>query len=91
MGYRIAPNCDGDTYGDLKIRQCPVALANLVSPIVDAYHKHKAGLFSLDSTHPNPSIAFLDAVSYYDTIHSIYEARKHKEQMEEIQNGNRTK
>jgi hypothetical protein len=91
MGYRVAPNCDGETYGDIKIRRCPVAGANLVSNIVSDYWVHKKGLYSLEHTHPNPSIAFLDAISYYETTYSIYEARVQKQTIEEFKNGNNTK
>lgn len=91
MGYRVAPNCDGETYGDLKIRRCPVAGANLVSSIVSDYWVHKKGLYSLEHTHPNPSIAFLEAMSYYESTYSLYEERVQKQHLEELKNGNNTK
>ena len=50
--YRVAPNCSGE-YADLKIRSCPVASANKVAPITQAYFRHINGLFDLKNVSEN--------------------------------------
>ena len=65
-GYRVAPDC-GEAYSDYKIRSCPVAASNRLSSIIQAYHRHRAGLAKISDTYPSPSCALLEAV---DVIHS---------------------
>jgi hypothetical protein len=87
MGYRVAPDSD-EIYSELKIRSCPVALANRCSTIVDAYYRHKQGLFDLSLTYPQPSVAILQAFDILDTNMKILENRLQKQRMEDIKNGN---
>ena len=70
--YRVAPNCSGE-YADLKIRSCPVASANKVAPITQAYFRHINGLFDLKNVYPMPSCAIVEAI---DILHHHYQDRK---------------
>lgn len=88
MGYRVAPNCDGESFGDLKIRRCPVAFSNQVSPLIDAYWKLKQGLLKLEHIFPNPTVAIFEFFSYYERQQNILESRLHKERLEELKHGN---
>ena len=74
-GYRIAPD-SGESFADLKIRACPVAAANTVAPIVQAYRRHRAGLFDLSRTYPTPSCAIVEGV---DILHNSTEEAEHRE------------
>jgi hypothetical protein len=55
-GYRVAPDC-GEDFSDLEIRSCPVAGANRMAPIINAYNRHRSGLFNLSLSYPSPSCA----------------------------------
>ena len=84
--YRVAPNCSGE-YADLKIRSCPVASANKVAPITQAYFRHINGLFDLKNVYPMPSCAIVEAI---DILHHHYQELKNKitqEQIDEAQHG----
>jgi hypothetical protein len=86
-GYRVAPDC-GEDYSDLKIRSCPVAGANRLSSIIQAYHRHRAGLIKISETYPKPSCALLEAI---DVLHSNTEEaiyRAHQRSMKEARHGN---
>ena len=63
-GYRIAPD-SGESFSELKVRSCPVALANRVAPIVQAYRRHRAGLFDLCRAYPQPSCAIVEAIDIF--------------------------
>jgi len=85
-GYRVAPDC-GEAYSDYKIRSCPVASSNKLASIVQAYHRHRAGLAKISDTYPSPSCALLEAV---DVIHSQTEEAQYRAQaraMKEAKNG----
>ena len=85
-GYRVAPDC-GENYSDLKIRSCPVASSNRLASIIQAYHRHRAGLAKITHTYPKPSCALLEAV---DVLHSNTEEahfRAQERAMRETQNG----
>jgi hypothetical protein len=71
-GYRVVPGSN-ENYSDQKIRSCPVALANLVSPIVSSFHKHKKGIITLKDMYENPSCAVVDA---FEMLEYEYEALK---------------
>lgn len=86
MGFRIAPDSD-ESYSELKIRTCPVAVANKCSSLINAYNRHKQGLFDLKETYPNPSIALIEAFDILDYNHKLLENRIHKRQLEEMKNG----
>jgi hypothetical protein len=49
-GYRVAPDC-GEDFSDLEIRSCPVAGANKMAPIINAYNRHRSGLFLIHPHH----------------------------------------
>ena len=86
-GYRVAPDC-GENYSDLKIRSCPVASSNKLASIIQAYHRHRAGLAEITHTYPNPSCALLEAV---DVLHSNTEEAMHRAQeraIKESRSGN---
>lgn len=61
MGYRVAPDC-GDQYSDYKIRSCPVAGANRLASIIEAYQRHRAGILPISSTYPNPTCAIVESL-----------------------------
>lgn len=87
-GYRVAPDC-GEDYSDLKIRSCPVASSNKLASIIQAYHRHRAGLAEITHTYPNPTCALLEAV---DVLHSNTEEAHYRSQermMKEAHNGNK--
>ena len=71
-GYRVVPGSN-ENYSDQKIRSCPVALANLVSPIVSSFHKHKKGIITLKDMYENPSCAVVDA---FEMLEYEYESLK---------------
>lgn len=73
-GYRIAPD-SGESFSEVKVRSCPVALANRAAPIVQAYRRHRAGLFDLSQTYPQPSCAIVEAI---DILHSSTEEAEHR-------------
>jgi len=87
-GYRVAPDC-GEDYSDLKIRSRPVASSNKLASIIQAYHRHRAGLAEITHTYPNPTCALLEAV---DVLHSNTEEAHYRTQermMKEAHNGNK--
>ena len=86
MGYRIAPDSD-ESYSDLKISTCPVADANMMSSIIESYHRHKSGLFDLSTTYPKPTVALLQAFDILDYNYKVLENRLHKRSLEEMKNG----
>lgn len=87
MGYRVAPDC-GDDFAEEKIRRCPVALANRVSPITEAFFRHKAGNFSLEKFYPNPTIALLQGVDVLEYNQRALERKLHEKHLQEMKNGN---
>ena len=84
--YRVAPDSD-EAYSELKIRSCPVALANLATPIVNAFFSHLNGLFDIKATFSNPTIAIVEAVDLLYYHHNLLKNRLHERQMSEINNG----
>lgn len=70
----MAPD-SGESFSELKVRSCPVALANRAAPIVQAYRRHRAGLFDLSRAYPQPSCAILEAI---DILHSSTEEAEHR-------------
>lgn len=86
MGYRVAPDC-GDDFAEEKIRTCPVALSNRVSPIVEAFFRHKNGTFPLEKFYPQPTIALLQAVDMLEYTQKALEKKLHDQHLQEIKNG----
>ncbi len=87
-GYRVAPDC-GEDYSNLKIRSCPVASANRLASIIQAYHRHRTGLAEITHTYPKPTCALLEAV---DVLHSNTEEAHYRSQermMKEAKHGNK--
>jgi hypothetical protein len=85
-GYRIAPDC-GEAFSELKVRTCPIAQANKLASIIQAYQRHRAGLAKIIHTYPNPSCALLEAV---DVLHSNTEEAQYRAQeraMKEAKHG----
>lgn len=87
MGYRVAPDC-GDAFSDEKIRRCPVALANKASPIVESYYRHKNGLYPLEKSYPNPTIALLQSIDLLEYNQKSLEMKLHEKHLQEMKNGN---
>lgn len=85
MGYRVAPD-SGDSYSDYKIRSCPVAGANRMASLVQAYQRHKAGLLPISQSYPTPSCALIEAIEilHYNAEESQY--RTNQQMMREAQN-----
>lgn len=77
MGYRVAPD-SGESFSDLEIRSCPVALSNRVAPIVQAYHRHRSGLLTIAQSYPKPTCAIIEAleVLHYNHEDAQYRAQK---------------
>ena len=85
-GYRVAPDC-GEEFSDLEIRSCPVAGANRMAPIINAYNRHRSGLFSLSLSYPKPSCAVVEAM---DILHNNRESAHYRAQeraLKESQHG----
>ncbi len=85
-GYRVAPD-SGASFSDLQIRSCPVADANRLASVVNAYSRHRAGLASLSDAFPSPSCAIVEA---FDVLHSATEdmiARQREQALKESQHG----
>ena len=82
-GYRVAPDC-GAGFSDLKIRSCPVADMNRLSPIVSAYNLHKSGLVDLKTIYKNPSIALIDCLNVIQSNQDEAQSRD----LEKLKNGN---
>lgn len=82
MGYRVAPD-SGEGYSDLKIRSCPVALANRAAPIAQAYHRHRAGLFPISQSYPKPTCAIIESLEILHYNHEEAQYRSHKNAMME--------
>jgi uncharacterized membrane protein YgaE (UPF0421/DUF939 family) len=85
-GYRVAPDC-GEGFSDLEIRSCPVAGANKMASLISAYHRHRAGLYSISESFPRPSCAVIEAI---DILHNNTESAHYREQeraMKEAQHG----
>ena len=76
-GYRVAPDC-GEDFSDLEIRSCPVAGANRMAPIINAYNRHRAGLFNLSLSYPSPSCAVVEAM---DVLHNNRESANYRAQL----------
>lgn len=76
-GYRVAPDC-GEDFSDLEIRSCPVAGANRMAPIINAYNRHRAGLFNLSLSYPFPSCAVVEAM---DVLHNNRESANYRAQL----------
>lgn len=75
-GYRVAPDC-GEEFSDLEIRSCPVAGANRMAPIINAYNRHRSGLFNLSLSYPKPSCAVVEAM---DILHNNRESAHYRAQ-----------
>ena len=85
-GYRVAPDC-GEEFSDLEIRSCPVAGANKLAPIINAYNRHRSGLFNLSLSYPKPSCAVVEAM---DILHNNRESAHYRAQeraLKESSNG----
>ena len=85
-GYRVAPDC-GEEFSDLEIRSCPVAGANRMAPIINAYNRHRSGLFNLSLSYPQPSCAVVEAM---DILHNNRESAHYRAQeraLKESSNG----
>jgi len=85
-GYRVAPDC-GEEFSDLEIRSCPVAGANKMAPIINAYNRHRSGLFNLSLSYPSPSCAVVEAM---DILHNNRESAHYRAQeraLKESSNG----
>ena len=85
-GYRVAPDC-GEEFSDLEIRSCPVAGANRMAPIINAYNRHRSGLFNLSLSYPKPSCAVVEAM---DILHNNRESAHYRAQeraLKESSNG----
>ena len=85
-GYRVAPDC-GEEFSDLEIRSCPVAGANRMAPIINAYNRHRSGLFNLSLSYPKPSCAVVEAM---DILHINRESAHYRAQeraLKESSNG----
>lgn len=65
-GYRVAPD-SGEAFSELEVRSCPVAASNQMASLITAYRRHKANLFPITGTYPNPTCAIVDAL---DVIHN---------------------
>ncbi len=87
-GYRIAPGSD-ESYSELKIRSCPVALANLASPIVNAFYRHEKGIYPLKDSYPNPTCAIVEAFDYLSYTNQTLKNHLQKQAMEDSLNGNK--
>ncbi len=61
MGYRVAPD-SGEGFSELKIRTCPVADVNRLSPIIQIYNRLKRGLITLNDVIPRPSCALIETI-----------------------------
>lgn len=66
MGYRVAPD-SGESFSELKIRSCPVADVNRLSPVISIYNRLKQGLVSLTEIIPRPSCALIEALDIMTT------------------------
>lgn len=73
-GYRVAPD-SGESFSELKIRSCPVADMNRLSPIVSAYNLHKRGLLDLKTIYKNPTIAIIDCLNVIQSNSEEAQAR----------------
>ncbi len=65
MGYRVAPN-SGESYSNLKIRNCPISNMNRLSSIISSYNRIKNGLVNFKDIYPNPSIAMIECIEILD-------------------------
>jgi hypothetical protein len=87
-GYRIAPG-SGENYSELKVRSCPVALANLIAPVVSSYNKHKKGILTLKDMYDNPSCAIVDAFELLDYEYESLKIFNHSQALKESSNGSK--
>lgn len=74
MGYRVAPD-SGESFSDLKIRSCPVADVNRLSPIVNAFNLHKNGVLDLKQIYNKPTIALIDCLNMLQSTIDEAQAR----------------
>lgn len=74
MGYRVAPDC-GDQYSDYKIRSCPIAGANKLASIIEAYQRHKIGIMPISSVYKNPTCAIVESL---EILHYNSEEAQHR-------------
>ena len=82
MAYRIAPDCDGG-WGEQKVRSCPVANANRLAPLLQAYQRQQAGLCSLSDLFEAPTCAVLDLFAELSAQNMLAQARMRKRAAEE--------
>ena len=82
MAYRIAPDCDGG-WGEQKVRSCPVADANRLAPLLQAYQRQQAGLCSLSDLFEAPTCAVLDLFAELSAQNMLAQARMRKRAAEE--------
>ena len=73
-GYRVAPD-SGEAFSELEIRSCPVATSNQMASLVIAYRRHKADLFPINSTYPNPTCAIVDALDVINNHSELAQLR----------------
>ena len=58
-----------------------------MAPIIRAYQRHRAGLYSIKDQYPKPSCALIEAI---DVLHSNTEhasIRAHEKMMKEVKHG----
>ena len=85
MGYRVAPDC-GEEYADYEIRSCPVAGANRMASLVQAYQRHRAGILSISESYPTPSCALIEAIEILHYNADEAQFRSNERAMREAQN-----
>jgi len=82
MAYRIAPDSD-PSWGDQRVRRCPIADMNRLSPMVSSYRAHCAGLGSLRDFYREPSCAVIDLWTELHTQTELMKARARQRAHEE--------
>ena len=86
MAHRIATDCD-PSWGEQKVRRCPIADANRLAPLAQTYQAHRAGLGSLWDFYKSPSCA---VVEYWTELHhqtELMRARVRERAAEEARHG----
>ncbi len=86
MAYRIAPDSDA-SWGDTRVRRCPVADVNRLAPIIEGYHQHRAGLLSLREGYPAPSCAVVDLWTVLHQQTELMLSRSRERAAEETRHG----
>ena len=81
-GYRVAPD-SGEAFSELEIRSCPVATSNQMASLVIAYRRHKADLFPINTTYPNPTCAIVDALDVINNHSELAQLRAQERDQKE--------